>query len=256
MNPKLRLLNKLRQNEGVIATFSVLKGVRNAQILAHSGVDAVIIDCEHGHFGDSDMHDSVAAVSGSGVSPVIRVRSAQPETIKRALDTGTHGILVPMISTADEAKEIVKLSRFPPAGVRGQGGPFACFEHGLDTPAEYVSQADENLVLMMQIETREGVENIDGICQVDGVDLILIGPNDLALALLGRHPARADDTIYFEAIEKIRTTGQKYGKKTGIVVVNGESARSALETFDFVILSNEVRALQAWYKTELAAART
>ncbi|WRT63128.1 uncharacterized protein IL334_000031 [Kwoniella shivajii] len=256
MNPKLIVLNKLRNKESVIATFSVLRGVRNAQVLAHSGVDAVVIDCEHGHIGDADMHDMVAAVSGSGVSPIIRIRSADPETIKRALDTGTHGVLVPMVSTANEARDIVHQSKFPPLGVRGQGGPFTCFEHGLSTPADYVRAANDSVLLMMQIETREGLQNIEEICQVDGVDLVLIGPNDLALALMGRHPARPDDVDYFNAIEKIRSTGERYGKKTGIVVVDGETAQKALEKYDFVILSNEVRALQAWYKTELAVARS
>jgi 4-hydroxy-2-oxoheptanedioate aldolase len=74
-----------------------------------------------------------------------------------------------MISTATQARDIVRLSKFPPVGIRGQGGPFACFAHGLGTPKEYVEQANERVMVIMQIETAEGVENIDEICSVDGV---------------------------------------------------------------------------------------
>lgn len=74
-----------------------------------------------------------------------------------------------MINTAAEARSVVSLARFPPAGVRGQGSPFACLEHGLATPSEYVNQSNESVVIMVQIETAAGVNNIDEICQVDGI---------------------------------------------------------------------------------------
>jgi len=134
------------------------------------------------------MHDMVTATTGSGVSPVIRIPGPTRELIKRALDTGTQwvlyfyclessvaltlnysGILVPMISTAAEARSVVSFAKFPPVGVRGQGSPFACLEHGLATPSEYVAKANNNLITMVQIETVEGVKNIEEICQVDGV---------------------------------------------------------------------------------------
>lgn len=76
-----------------------------------------------------------------------------------------------MIGTAAQAASIVNLARFPPAGIRGQGGPFACFEYGMATPKEYVEQANAKLVLIMQIETKEGVENIHDICNTDGVGM-------------------------------------------------------------------------------------
>ena len=121
---------------------------------------------------------------------------------------------------------------------------------------------------MVQIETAEGLENIDEICQVDGVgescilckrdeadspsqDLILIGPNDLALALLGYCSAKQTETIFLEAIDTIVETARRHGKKTGIVVLDGESAKKAKQRFDFVVLSADVRALQAWYGREL-----
>ena len=138
------------------------------------------------------MHDMVTAVAGSGVSPIIRILGPSGTLIKRALDTGAQwvlstphffrcignraettpfssGILVPMINTAAEARSVVSFAKFPPVGVRGQGSPFACLEQGLATPSEYVAKANESLITMVQIETVAAVNNIEEICQVDGV---------------------------------------------------------------------------------------
>lgn len=79
------------------------------------------------------------------------------------------GILVPMINTADEARAVVAKTKFPPVGIRGQGSPFACFGHGLATPAEYVARANDTVLTMLQIETVAGVDNVEEICKVDGV---------------------------------------------------------------------------------------
>jgi hypothetical protein len=81
----------------------------------------------------------------------------------------SSGLIVPMISTPEQASTIVNLSRFPPQGIRGQGGPFACVEYGLSTPREYVERANAELVVIMQVETKEGVDNIQAICETDGV---------------------------------------------------------------------------------------
>ncbi|KAK5120784.1 hypothetical protein LTR85_005850 [Meristemomyces frigidus] len=258
VNPKLRLLNLLRQgNQAAIATFMTLKSSKASQIIVNTGVDfkAILIDCEHGNIGDSDMHDMVTAVAGSGVSPLIRVRGAEGPLIKRALDTGAHGILVPMINTAADARSVVSFAKFPPIGVRGQGSPFACFEHGLATPAEYVSTANVNLLTMVQIESADGLKNVEDICQVDGVDVIFIGPNDLALALLGYAPAKNTEPVFVEAINGIVASAKNYGKKVAMVVVDGEGAKKAKERFDLVVLSADARALQAWYRQELNVAR-
>lgn len=161
-----------------------------------------------------------------------------------------------MINTAEDARNLVSFAKFPPQGIRGQGGPFACFAHGLSTPAEYVAKANESLLTMVQIETRAGLQNIDEICQVDGIDLLLIGPNDLALALLGYMPAKWTEPEYLAAIDTIAAAAKKHGKKSGIVVVDGERAKQAREKFDLVVLSADVRALQGWYRKELEIARS
>lgn len=89
-NPRLRLLNKLKNNEYPLMTFMALPSVRMAQIVALTGLDGIIVDCEHGHIGDDSMHNSVSAIAALGVSPIIRIRGPAPDIIKRALDTGAQ----------------------------------------------------------------------------------------------------------------------------------------------------------------------
>ncbi|TVY20393.1 2-keto-3-deoxy-L-rhamnonate aldolase [Lachnellula arida] len=171
--------------------------------------------------------------------------------------------MVPTVNTAAEARAVISASKFPPIGVRGQGSPFACFEHGLATPSEYVAKANDSLIIMIQIETVAGVENVDEICQVDGVginthakDLLFIGPNDLALSLLGYTPAKFTEAVFLAAIDKVVASAKKHGKKVGILTVDGETTKKAKERFDMVVLSNDTRSLQAWYGKELKIARS
>ncbi|KAL2829542.1 Pyruvate/Phosphoenolpyruvate kinase-like domain-containing protein [Aspergillus cavernicola] len=254
-NPRLRLLNKLRNNEFPLMTFMALPSVRMAQIIALTGVDGIIIDCEHGHISDDSMHNSVAAISSLGVSPVIRIRGPAHDILKRALDTGAHGIMVPQINTAEEARQIVASSKFPPQGVRGQGSAFPAIGHGLTTP-EYMLSANQTIITMIQIETRAGVENVEEICAVDGVDLVFIGPNDLAQSLLGYVPARGDEPEFLDAIEKVIKAAKKHGKWAGRMVNNGSVAKEARERYDSVAITGDTKALQNWYMAEFEVARS
>ncbi|PNP60720.1 hypothetical protein FNYG_14546 [Fusarium nygamai] len=253
-NPQLRMLNALRTNGKPIMTFLGLPSLRTAQIVASTGVDAVIIDCEHGHISDDSMHDATAAIAAAGVSPLVRLRMTHPDLIKRALDSGAHGIILPQVNTAEEASEVVKYSKFPPQGLRGQGSPFAGFAHNVDT-ATYVKTANETTIVCVQIESRQGVDNVDAICAVPGVDMVFIGPNDLAFSLLGYVPAKGDEPEFIDAIAKIVAAARKHGKWVARLSNSGALCKEHLDVFDTVALSYDVRAIQNWYAAELKAAR-
>lgn len=254
-NPRLRLLNALKTGAYPLLTFMALPSVRMAQIVALTGVDGIIIDCEHGHISDDAMHNSVAAISSLNVSPIIRIRGPAHDIIKRALDTGAHGIMVPQINNAIEAAQIVASAKFPPQGVRGQGSAFPAIGHGLTTP-EYMRSANETIVTMVQIETREGVANVEEICAVPGVDLVFIGPNDLALSLLGYTPAQGDEPVFVEAVDRIIAAARKYGKWAGRMVNNGSVAREAKKRYDMVAITGDTKAIQNWYMAEFDIARS
>ncbi|KAJ9623794.1 hypothetical protein H2204_011086 [Knufia peltigerae] len=254
-NPRLRILNKLKNGEYPLLTFMALPSVRMAQIVALTGVDGIIIDCEHGNIGDDAMHNAVAAISALGVSPIIRIRGPAHDIIKRALDTGAHGIMVPQINTAEEARQVVASCKFPPQGVRGQGSAFPAIAHGLSTP-EYMKSANETILTMVQIETRSGVENVDDIAAVPGVDLVFVGPNDLAQAVLGYVPARGDEADFNDAIDKIIAAGRAHGKWVGRMVNDGALAKEAKKRYDMVAMTGDTKAIQNWYMAELRIARS
>jgi 4-hydroxy-2-oxoheptanedioate aldolase len=254
-NPRLKVLNKLKAGDWPLMTFVAIPSVRQAQIVSLTGVDGIILDGEHGHIGDDAMHNSVAAVASLGVSPIIRVRGPSHDILKRALDTGAHGIMVPQINNADEARQVVASAKFPPQGVRGQGSAFPAIAHGLTTP-EYMKSANETIITMIQIETVAGVENVDEICAVEGVDLVFIGPNDLAQSLLGYVPARGDEPEFLAAIDKIIAAGRKHGKWVGRMVNNGAAAKEARERYDTVAITGDTKAIQNWYVAEFDVARS
>ncbi|KAI4717891.1 hypothetical protein E4T48_05894 [Aureobasidium sp. EXF-10727] len=158
-------------------TLMGLPSMRTAQVIAQTDLDGIIIDY----------------------------------LIKRALDAGAHGLVVPQINSAVEANEVVANVKFPPQGKRGQGSAFPAIAHGIDM-ATYMRQANETIITCLQIESKAGVENVDAICAVPGVDMIFIGPNDLALSVLGYVPARGDEPAFVQAIEKIVAAARRHGK--------------------------------------------
>ncbi|KAJ6150066.1 hypothetical protein N7471_001265 [Penicillium samsonianum] len=254
-NPQLRVLNALRAGSKPIMTFLGLPSFRTAQVVAQTGVDGIIIDCEHGNISDDSMHNSTAAIAALGVSPLVRLRMTHPDLIKRALDAGAHGIVVPQINTAEEARTVVSYSKFPPQGLRGQGSAFPAIAHGIDIPT-YLKTANETIITCIQIESKAGVENVDAICAVPGIDMIFIGPNDLALSVLGYLPAKGNEPDFVEAIEKIVVAARKHGKWVGRLSNNGALCKEHLKVFDTVAMSYDIRAMQNWYTAELQIARS
>lgn len=253
-NPQLRLLNALRTGSKPIMTFMGLPSFRAAQMVAQSGFDGIVVDCEHGHISDDTMHSLTAAIAAQGISPLVRLRMTHSDLIKRALDAGAHGIVVPQVNTADEAKSVVASSKFPPHGIRGQGSQFPGLAHKVDN-STYVKTANESLIICLQIETKAGVDNVDAICAVPGIDMVFIGPNDLALSILGYVPAKGDEPEFLSAIEKIVAAAKKHGKWVSRLSNDGASCKDHLQVFDTVALSYDAIAMQKWYMQELNIAR-
>lgn len=185
---------------------------------------------------------------------------------------------MPQVNTAEEAQNIVSHAKFPPQGLRGQGSPFAGIAHDVDIPT-YVKTANETLITCLQIETKAGLENVDAICAVPGIgeypsfhtfpyvirsmavlrlyqDMLFIGPNDLALSILGYVPARGHEPGFVQAIDRIVVAARKHGKWVARLSNDGASCKEHLEVFDTVAMSYDVRAIQQWYRAELQRARS
>ncbi|RSH80755.1 hypothetical protein EHS25_007091 [Saitozyma podzolica] len=254
-NTRLTMLSRLRAGKPVFGTFLMLSSAWTARLVAQAGWDYVFVDCEHGNIGDNDMHDSVNAIAACGASPIVRVRGTDPTLIKRKLDTGAHGLMIPMVNTADQARRVVQASKFPPVGKRGQGSPFSAWALGLSTP-EYLQQANNSLLTIVQIESTEGMDNVDEICGVPGVDAIFIGPNDLAMSLLNYAPARYDEPVFLRALDSITEAGRRQGKYVGILVSDGDAARNSAERYNIVAVGGDVKALSGWMSAQVKAARS
>ncbi len=141
--------------------WQMLPGANHARVLASSSFDWILVDCEHGALSDSDMHDAVPAIAACGVSPIVRIPVNDGWWVKRALDAGAHGIMVPLLKTVQQAEEIVLDSKFPPWGRRGFGSPFPMMRFAKDLSGlEYLKQANDALVTVIQIETKEALDNV------------------------------------------------------------------------------------------------
>ncbi|KAL4910732.1 hypothetical protein BDW74DRAFT_184479 [Aspergillus multicolor] len=226
-------------------------GYQLAQTVAGLGQDWVLIDCEHGAISDTEMHLQVAAVASAGCSPIVRIPSSDPWMMKRALDAGAHGIMVPMCESAEQAASIVAGCKYPPTGIRGAGAMFAHSAFN-QTPREYLTSANENIVVIVQIESRKAVENCEEIAGVEGVDMLFVGPNDLASSMgyvAFEHPNIAEVQ---EAIGRVLRAAKGKGKYAGHFALGAEeAARRWKQGFDFVNCGADIVAIGAWMGGEM-----
>ncbi|KAK2696101.1 hypothetical protein QWA68_006191 [Fusarium oxysporum] len=242
MQASNRLRTALLEGKKAFGAWQMLPGANVSRVLARSGVDWVLVDCEHGNLDDGAMHDAVPAIAALGVSPIVRLPDMQGWMVKRALDSGAHGIVVPLLRTPEEARQLVQSAKFPPLGRRGFGSPIAPERfHPEPSFSEYLQQANDSLLTIVQIETKEALESIDEIAAVDGIDVLFIGPFDLGNAL--GHPIIEGvmATELKDAIAKILAAGQKAGKKTGVYCTGAWVQRPQVSRVKNVILVEKRR---------------
>ncbi|KAF7529554.1 hypothetical protein PCG10_007112 [Penicillium crustosum] len=236
-----------------LGVWQLLPGSNMSRTLARAGYDWVLVDCEHGNIDDAAMHEAVPAITSYGVSPIVRVPDFQSWMIKRALDAGAHGVLAPLVRTVEDTKAFVEACRFPPQGKRGFGSPFPMDRFGRDVSAtQYLTEANANLLLSVQIETREAFDNVDSIAAVEGLDLLFVGPFDLGNGI--GHPVLGSSFApeLEQAIEKVLDSAHKAGKKAGIYCANGKQAKKYADLgYDLVNVVTDVGALTSSLASEM-----
>ena len=184
----------------------------SAELCAYTGYDWLLIDGEHAPNDLSSILAQLQAVSGTPSHPVVRLADGNPTTIKQVLDIGAQTLLIPMVETAEQARELVRATTYPPAGFRGVGTALARAAHW-NMIDGYFDDVDNEFCLLIQIESVAALENLDEILNVDGVDGVFIGPADLAATMghLG-NPAHPEVKAAVEgAIRKIRAAGKAAG---------------------------------------------
>jgi 2-keto-3-deoxy-L-rhamnonate aldolase RhmA len=195
----------------------------------------------------------IQAIDGEKVCPLVRVGVVGQYPIKSALDMGAHGVVCPMVSTAEDAQDAVRFVKYPPDGIRGVG-PRKASNYGLNTP-EYVRTANEWTIVAAQIETTQALENLERILSVKGIDIGFVGPADLSMSL-GHFFDRSNPKVT-EEMKAVVASCETHHKVPGVLAANPEEAKQALSLgFRFVALGSDFRYLISGAKSFLDSVRT
>jgi 2-keto-3-deoxy-L-rhamnonate aldolase RhmA len=209
-----RVRTALKQGESVYGTMiSEIRSPAIAMVLADAGFDFVFIDMEHGAYDIQTVADIIKVARLSGLVPLVRVPDALYHLIARVLDAGAMGVMVPRVETRETVERAVAALRYPPLGERGFSAGKGNSDYKKVGIWEYARHANENVLAIMQIERKVAIDHIDDLLSVDGVDVALIGPQDLTLSLGAANPA---DPAVDAAIQKVVDSGRRNGVATGI----------------------------------------
>lgn len=170
------------KNEGVVGVFCKTCDPAFIEVLGHAGVDYVIIDLEHGPNSIQNVQDLIRAAQVTGILPVVRAKESYESVMNEALDIGAGGIQVPQITRKTDVLKVMERTKFSPVGNRGVCRFVRAADYSAKNRFEYFNEANETLIVL-QIEGQEGIDNIDEILQVDGIDVLFIGPYDLSQSL-------------------------------------------------------------------------
>lgn len=220
-----------------------------AETVGASGFDAVVVDLQH---GASDVHNLMGfmqAISATEATPMVRLPGNVPEITMKSLDYGAYGVICPLVNNKEDAIRFVDATRYPPEG----GRSFATARVFNYAGADYAKHANDTIIKLAMIETREGLENVEEIVNVDGLDGVFVGPTDLALTLgLAPGPEHTHAELE-EAISHILSKTKQAGKKAGIFCSGGAgSAIRRDEGFDLVVATAELYILKKALAKEIA----
>jgi 4-hydroxy-2-oxoheptanedioate aldolase len=228
--PANKFKRALKDGKPQIGIWSSLSSHIVAEILAHAGFDWVLLDTEHSPNELPMVQSQLHAMTGGTASGVVRPAWNDMVLVKRYLDIGAQSLLLPYVQTAEEAQNAVRFTRYPQAGLRGVAG--ATRAAGYGRTKDYMKRAHDEICLLVQAETRKSLANLEAICEVDGVDGVFIGPNDLS-ADLG-HLGNWQHPDVWKAMEDAARRIRKCGKAPGILVGEADGQRCLDAGFLFV----------------------
>lgn len=246
---------RLAAGEPSIGTWMSVPSPELAEYVSKLGFDWLVVDAEHNPVDIRTLAQMFIGMVGSGIAPMVRIPWNTPENFKRVLDAGAWGVVVPMVNSRAEAEAAVEAARYHPLGNRSVGGGRHSMSFGTTSP-EYYRHANDEILLVLQIEHIKGVENADEILSVPGVDAMFIGPNDLAASMghgLGV-PLECDIPEVMEAIAHARETAKKHGVAPGIHCSSAAAVNQRIaEGFQFCAMASELRYLLASLGEDIAS---
>ena len=231
----------LREGRPTAGSWLNLCSSISAEIMSRAGFDWLLIDMEHGHGDYQTLLGQLQAIEGSESIPVVRVQWNDPAVIKRVLDLGAYGVMVPWVGSRAEAEAAVRATKYPPLGIRGIAGSHRAGGYGRHA-AEYWKRANVEILVVIQIETPTALAEIDEIVKIPGVDVIFIGPADLSTALghMG-DPGHPDVQAAFTRIE---AAARAQGVALGNITRNWDQARALYQRgYQFLTLCSETTLL-------------
>ncbi len=236
------LKHKLLSGEKTIGSWLTMPSLAISELMAKVGFDWLTIDLEHSSLSIEQAGEMIRIIDLAGVSPLVRLTSNDGNQIKRVMDSGAHGIIVPMVNTKGDAEQAVSSVYYPPKGIRGVGLARAQ-DYGIGFH-EYRDWLEENAIIIVQIEHIDAVNNLKDILSVDGVDGYIIGPYDLSASL--GVSGEFDHSSMIEAMNEIYRVATTLGKYGGIHIVEPDTdllKQSVLEGFTFIAYSVDFRML-------------
>lgn len=239
----------LRSGKPVVGTWLSLGSITASRYMARSGFDYLTVDIEHSLVNVETTTHMMAAVADAGCVPLARVPSNRHDHIKRVLDNGGYGIVVPMVTTREEAEAAVAACLYPPRGTRSVGGGVHALNFAA-TPAEYYARADDELLIVLQCEHIEAVRNFDHVYSVPGVDAVFVGPNDLAASMRDPSGKPPSLEVFKQTLADILAGCRRIKVPAGIHTFSIEEAKMRIEEgWQFIAINSELK-----FMTEAAKA--
>lgn len=224
-----------------VGTWLSLGSITASRFLARCGFAWLTVDIEHSLVDWETATHMFAAIADAGCTALARVPANRHDHIKRVLDNGAHGVVVPMVNTRQEAEDAVAACLYPPTGNRSVGGSV----HALNfrcTPGDYYAKANDEVIVVLQCEHIQAVEDADKVFSVPGIDAIFVGPNDLAASMRSKdgRPPSAEATS--QAMKHILATCKKHNVAAGVHCYSPDDAKARIEEgWQFIAIGSELR---------------
>ncbi len=224
------------------------------EMLSMVGYDFLLIDNEHGPASLSDSVALLQAMSASSAASVMRVPWNDPVYLKRALDIGVEGVMIPAVETREQAEQAVRACRYPPKGFRGSAYQVVrAGNYGIGVP-DYIKTAADDLLIICQIESKRAVENVEAIAAVDGVDMLLIGPNDLSGT--AGHFGNIEHPEVMALVERTERATKAAGKQLGSIAFAGRNFQQMFDHgYDLIAASTDMTLMREGALAEVRAHR-
>jgi 4-hydroxy-2-oxoheptanedioate aldolase len=239
------LASRLRAGETVHSGWCALGAPIVAELIARAGFRAVTLDQQHGLYTMDATAAGIAMVHMAGAAPLVRVPLGDVAVVSRVLDFGAEGVISPMINTPADARAFAAAAKYPPIGERSFGPLRALILNNMD-PADYVAQANDIVVTIAMVETRQALDNLDAILATPGIDAVFLGPSDLSLALTAGKTLDPHSREVGVEIDRIAAAAKKAGKIAGAYAANAERANElAARGFRFLGIASDTAFVRA-----------